>query len=285
MFAQQNVQSLRNRTLATSTTSTDVRQVKVPDGHYNIYLSEYRTYCKDCRDYKTLTNYTDNQVVLQMRLKRALDTNYSTSWDSSTLEEAIKTVRKIANHISNPAVNRKEFDSLYQSQDEPIREFITRLRSCAIDCNFTCPYIKDHDLNDYHIINRIRCGIFDKSLQQELLQKSNELKTLPEISQFCENCESAMKDKNKLSDKNPIFSLATVDTEGLSKDEVIAAISNYKQKKFNNPNKKNPQKCNYCGYAQHRNKTALHKVKYLTFMGEKIILSKFVDQNKNSYHH
>ena len=39
-----------------------------------------------------------------------------------------------------------------------------------------------------------------------------------------------MKDKNKLSDKNPIFSLANVDTEGLSKDKVIAAISNYKQK-------------------------------------------------------
>ena len=39
-----------------------------------------------------------------------------------------------------------------------------------------------------------------------------------------------MKEKNKLSDKNPIFSLATVDAEGVSKDEVIAAVSNYKQK-------------------------------------------------------
>ena len=33
-----------------------------------------------------------------------------------------------------------------------------------------------------------------------------------------------MKDKNKLLlDKNPLFSLATVNTEGLSKEEVIAA--------------------------------------------------------------
>ena len=231
MLAKQNEQSLRSRTLVTSTTatSTDVRQVKVPDGHYNMNLSEYRTYCKDCRDYKTLTNYTDNQVVLQMRLnmdndlKRAIDTNYSTSWDSFALDEAIKTVGKIVNHISNPVVYRKEFDNLYQSQDEPIREFITRLRPCAIDCNFTCPYDENHDLTDYHIINRIRCGIFDKSLQQELLQKSNELKVLPEISQFCENYESAAKDQNKLSDESPIFSLASIDTEGLAKDEVIAA--------------------------------------------------------------
>ena len=52
MFTQQNKQSLWNCTLATSTTSIDVRQVKVPDRHYNMTLSEYRTYFKDCRDYK-----------------------------------------------------------------------------------------------------------------------------------------------------------------------------------------------------------------------------------------
>ena len=63
-----------------------------------------------------------------------------------------------------------------------------------------------------------------------------------------------MKDKNKLSDKTPLFSSATVDTEGLSKDEVIAAISNYKQRESINPNKKNSPKCNYCGYAQYSQK-------------------------------
>ena len=113
-------------------------------------------------------------------LKRAIDRNYSTSWDSFTLDEAIKTEGQIVNHISNPVVYRKKIGSLNQSQDEPIREFITRLRSCAIDCNFTCPYDEDDDLTDYHIINKIRCDIFNKSLQQELLQKSNKLKTLPQ---------------------------------------------------------------------------------------------------------
>ena len=37
---QQNEQSLQNCTLATSTTLIDVRQLKVPDEHYNINLSE-----------------------------------------------------------------------------------------------------------------------------------------------------------------------------------------------------------------------------------------------------
>ena len=92
------------------------------------------------------------------------------SRDSFTLDETIKTIGKIVNHISNPVVYRKEFDSLSKSQDEPIREFITRLKSCAIDCIFTYPCNEEHDLTDYHIINRIRCAIFDKSLHQKLLQ-------------------------------------------------------------------------------------------------------------------
>ena len=60
-------------------------------------LSEYRTYCKDGRDYKTLANYTDNQAVLEMHLHmdkdltRATETNYSTSRNLFTLDEAIKT--------------------------------------------------------------------------------------------------------------------------------------------------------------------------------------------------
>ena len=37
---QQNEQSLQNCTLAASTTLIDVRQLKVPDEHYNINLSE-----------------------------------------------------------------------------------------------------------------------------------------------------------------------------------------------------------------------------------------------------
>ena len=35
------------------------KNVKPPEGRYNMSLSEYRTYAKDCIDYKTLTRYTD----------------------------------------------------------------------------------------------------------------------------------------------------------------------------------------------------------------------------------
>ena len=135
-----------------SSTRKLVRQVKVPEGRHDMSLAEFRTYSKDCKDYAFLTQYSDQQVVLQMRLhmdvdlKRAIDTNYCDVWDSYTVEDAIKAVGSIVNEISNPAVYRKEFDNMEQPGDEPIREFVVRLKTCAIDCNFVCPYEETHDL-------------------------------------------------------------------------------------------------------------------------------------------
>ena len=53
--------------------------------------SEFRTFRKDCIDYQRLTNYTDKQVVLQMRmnmdtdLKQAIDT-----WINGTISQPSK---------------------------------------------------------------------------------------------------------------------------------------------------------------------------------------------------
>ena len=178
--------------------------------HVHMSLTEYRTYRKDCRDYVFLTRYTDQQVVLQMRLnmdaelKRAVDANYGELWDRYTVEEALTSIGDIVNETSNPAVYRKEFDGMQQKIDEPIREFITRLKTCSIDCNFVCPYNENHDLTDYHIINRIRSGIYDETLKQEVLQKSETLDTLALTVDYCEHFEAAKKDKETLSNSSGV---------------------------------------------------------------------------------
>ena len=159
----QQIQVLQGRIGGTSTAVP--KNVKVPEGRYSMSLSEFKTYSRDCMDYRTLTNQTDNQIVLQLRLacdsdlKRAIDTNY-TDWSTFTVEEAVKTVGEIVNQISNCAVYRKAFHHMSQGEDETIREFATRLRSCAADCAFVCPFDATHDLTDYHIIEQIRGAVF-----------------------------------------------------------------------------------------------------------------------------
>ena len=69
-----------------------VKNVKVPEGRHDMNPNEFRTFSKDCRDYKKLTKYSDEQIVLQVRLnmdtelKRAIDVNIKDAWDAYTVE-------------------------------------------------------------------------------------------------------------------------------------------------------------------------------------------------------
>ena len=150
------------------------------------------------------------------------------------MKQAIAAIGKLINQISNPVVYRKDFDNLYQGAHETIQEFVTKLRACAIDCNFVCPFDTHHDLTNYHIINKLRSGIYDKNLQQELLVKHNEHMDLKTIIEYCEQYESAKKDKEKLS-FNKLPALSGIDGCELSEMEIAAAISTYKKSKRTMP--------------------------------------------------
>ena len=47
--------------------ATEFKNIKAPEGRYDMTASEFRTYTKDCQDYKSLTNCEDKQLVIQMR--------------------------------------------------------------------------------------------------------------------------------------------------------------------------------------------------------------------------
>ena len=135
--------SLRSSTATMN--SHEIKHVKAPEGRYDMKSGEFRIYSKDCRDFKKLTNHSDEQVVIQMRLnmdeelKRAIDTNFGEDWNGLKLEEALSSIKELIKCTSNPAIYRKEFDNLCQKNGENVREFVTRLKSCAMDCEFLCP--------------------------------------------------------------------------------------------------------------------------------------------------
>ena len=185
-------------------------------------------------------------------LKRAIDTNFP-EWNNFTVAQAIMKIGEVVRHVSNSSVYRKQFDEMNKKDSESIRESVTHLRSCAIDCNFVCTYDETHDLSDYHIINRIRNGVSNKILQQELLQRADKVNTLPLITQYCENFESAKNDQELLaqSEKNSNY-LCEIEMDGLSKDDLVAAISSYNKSKNQKgiSVRQSPIECGRCGYTR-----------------------------------
>ena len=73
-------------------------------------------------------------------------------------------------------------------------------------------------------------------------------KSLKDITAFCENFESSKSDKNKLN-KATVIS-GTEQAEGMTSEDIVAAISNYKKKKQHAPEQKTltTRKCNNCVY-------------------------------------
>ena len=132
---QQQQQQNGNPNDTTATPVAVVKNVKVPEGHLDMNPNEFRTYSKDCRDYKKLTQYSDAQIVLQIRmnmdsdLKRAVDVNFKEAWDGYTVELAIEKIGTLLKSKNTPVVYRKEFDGLTQLQGEDIKTFIKSMCS------------------------------------------------------------------------------------------------------------------------------------------------------------
>ena len=202
-----------------------MKNTKVPEGRYDMSAAEYRTFVKDVEDYKVLTQLTDAQIVLQLRLnmdatlKASIDTNFYDRWNQFTTKQAIEAIGTIVKKASNPVVAHTEFNQIKQKSHESVQEFITHLKACAVECDFVCPYDEHHNLTEYHLISQIRCGVGDKILQQELLQKHNDLRSLESIVQYCNTYEAAKNDQMKLSD------VAVGSNYELSHNEIVAAVS------------------------------------------------------------
>ena len=182
-------------------------------------------------------------------LKRIIDTNHP-EWDTLSVEQAVGVVGHIVTEVSNPAVYRKRFDQILQKRDETIQEFVTNLHVCAMDCAFVCRFDQSHKLTDYHIVNRIRTGVYDETLQHEILQKHETLDTVNDLVQYCHNFESTKKDREKLQVKTTSIGAAMKIDPDLAEEKIVAAISTYKKQKqkgvpMNTPFSKTCTDCRY----------------------------------------
>ena len=235
-------------------------RIKPPEGLYSMSRGDFRTYKKDVETYQRLTNFTEAQIILQLRLhmdmdlKRVIDANYP-NWEQLTLGDALNAVEHVVKETSNPAVYRKLFQETNQLKNESFQTFYTKLRGLSVDCSFTCPFDGQHDLTDYELSNRILSGVYDETLQQEILTKHDTFQTVDELVRYCENFEATKRDTVKLKSHSASSDLAmnNIDDE-LSQEEVVAALSMYKRSKSQAPGKSTPDSespCGKCGYPKH----------------------------------
>ncbi len=111
--------------------------------------------------------------------------------------EALNALRSTVTQRVNPELHRKEFGDILQRASDSIKEFEVRLRSAAIECAYTCPGCQ-YDLSDINIRGQFIRGIHDKTLQTDVLAKTDQLKTLEQLVKHAESFEAAVRDGERL---------------------------------------------------------------------------------------
>ena len=54
-------------------------------------------------------------------------------------DQVLETIESVVTKRANPVVHRMNFGDLTQHESESIQDFLVRLRTFAIHCEFTCP--------------------------------------------------------------------------------------------------------------------------------------------------
>ena len=204
---------------------------------------QYRKFQQDWIVYKQLTHLQPEQFTAHLyntcneEVQMSLINMHP---DFLTLNEtdALEVIEPLVTVRSNPAVHRKAFGELTQSENQSIKNFVVCLRSAATDCAFQCPNPAcQHDLSSINIKDQFIRGLHNSTLQAEILAKTNQLTSLDDVISYAESFETALRDQSTLSNNtNP------PDT---------AYRFKAKKKPATAPNNQKSQTCNGCGEASH----------------------------------
>ena len=145
----------------------------------------------------------------------------------------LKTIESVLTKRANPVVHRMNFGNLTQHESESILVFLVRIRTLAIDCEFSCPTCSVN-ISAMHIRDQFIRGLHNLQLQTDILAKACNFKTVKDIVKHAEAFETALRDQSQFQH---------------SADVLAARASPYRKQKQQNfpPNKT----YNGCGSKDH----------------------------------
>ena len=208
-----------------------------PQLHADMTHPQFRKFKIDWDVYKKISNVPVSNLPAQLyhicddTLQNSI-VNTIPNFFTSTEADILDILEKIVTKRSNPAVHRLTFSNIYQSDNESIKDYLVRLKTIAMDCEFSCPNCH-HDLLPTHVKDQFIRGLHNNVLQTDILAKADRLASLEDIVKHSEAFEIALHDQQALQQPSPIHA---------------ARISDYKKNK--QPSNKRP--CSGCGSLDHQ---------------------------------
>ena len=104
---------------------------------------QFRKFKIDWDVFKKITSIPSDQFPSQLysacdeAVQNSIINSFPKFFDQSE-EDLLQSIESIVTKSSNPSVHRMSFSTLTQYESESIKDYVLRLKSAAIDCEFTC---------------------------------------------------------------------------------------------------------------------------------------------------
>ena len=223
---------------------------KPPEITSEMTHSQFRKVEIDWDVYKKLTRVPDSEIgaLLYSACDDAVQNsiiNSNVQFFTLSEKKMLETIENIVTKRINTAVHRKNFRNIVQ-EDETIQNYLTRIRSAAVDCEFVCPEC-DLDISRVDIKDQFTQGLRNEVLQMDILAKADQLKTIEDVVKHAEAYETALQDQQQLQHQT---------------DAQVNRVSDYKKgknnSKFSKPLIEHPEParktCSGCGSNCHGTK-------------------------------
>ena len=217
--------------------------IKLPNIISDMTHPQFRKFMVDWHVYKRMTGLPDSQIPIHLytacedSVQHSLINSHPNFLDMRE-EVMLSHIEAVVTKSSNPTVHRMTFGNLLQGENESIKEYVVRLRTQAIDCEFSCPDCNS-DISRMLIKDQFIRGIRNETLQTELLAKGTQFKTIDDAVKHSEAFESALRDQSQLSS---------------SSEAHAARATQYRRNKKHGKwfhSSKPPSTCQGCGSTTH----------------------------------
>ena len=217
-----------------------LERVKRPSISLSGTTEEWNYFISRWTEYKAATKVQGGEATLQLLeccdepLRRDLTRSNGGALNNKIETEVLEAIRKLAVREENIMVLRVELSNMKQDRDEPIHNFVVRLRGHATQCKFLiqCSSCQSEiSYMDQLIKDSIIRGIYDQDIQLEILGHQNQELSLESLIKFIEAKESGKRSANRLQHNQD--SVAKQNTT-----PIAAATSSYRQ---------SMKPCGYCG--------------------------------------
>ena len=174
--------------------------------------------------------------------------------NGSTEDQILQRIKKHAVHTENVIIARVTHQQMKQDRDEPVRNFVARLKGqggiCSYNIEHECQCKKKSNVSyaDEMVRNILASGLADNDIQRELFSDANQEMTLEQMINFIESKEAGKRSASQITS-----TVKTCAVRSTYKRDANQAIRNHTQNKGGETTmaKNTTIPCRWCGRRDH----------------------------------